>query len=58
MKLEKLRSEIANVQGRIMAAHSQPTGSEELAQLVMHESALKQRMYEASYLEDDDEMKG
>ena len=50
MKLEKLRSEIANVQGRIMAAHSQPTGSEELTQLVMHESALKQRMYEATYL--------
>ena len=48
MKLNRLMAEIASVQGRIMAAHSNPAGTEELASLVMQESALKQRMYEES----------
>ena len=46
--LMALMAEIASVQGRIMAAHSNPAGTEELASLVMQESALKQRMYEES----------
>ena len=48
MKLNRLMAEIASVQWRIMAAHSNPAGTEELASLVMQESALKQRMYEES----------
>ena len=48
MKLNRLRAKIASVQGRIMAVHSNPAGREELAQLVMQESALKQRMYKES----------
>ena len=52
MKLNRLRAEIASVQGRIMAAHSNPAGTEELASLVMQESALKQKMYEESLFYD------
>ena len=48
MKLNKLRAEIASVLGRIMAAFSNPAGTEELATLVMQELTLKQRMYEES----------
>ncbi len=49
-RLDNLRSEIAAVQGQIIAIQNgQGQGSIDIRQLVTQESALKQRLYEQSY---------
>ena len=45
-RLNNIRSQIASLQGQIIAAQNDPQGSTDISQLVQQEAALKQRLYE------------
>ena len=49
MRLDNLRSELSTVQERLMTVHTAPPGSVNINELVMHEMALKRRLYEGNF---------
>ena len=49
MRLDNLRNELSTVQERLMTVHTAPPGSVNINELVMHEMALKRRLYEGNF---------
>ena len=49
MRLDNLRSELSTVQERLMTVHTAPPGTVNINELVMHEMALKRRLYEGNF---------